>query len=141
MVYADTSALVALFAREPRGTALAQWLDAHPREDYRICDWTVTEMASALAIKVRRDELTPAHLARVWQTFNDACGSVLRVEPVTGDDFANAATLCLEPGTGLRAGDALHLAVALRLSCDSLLSFDALLSRNAQACGLAVIAL
>lgn len=140
MVYADTSALIALFAREPRGRLVRQWLDEYPQAGYQVSDWGVTEVASALAVKVRRTELNPTHLSQAWQAFNEACGTVFRVEAVTADDFSGAAGLCLKPATGLRAGDALHLAVALRLQCDALMSFDGSLNRNAQACGLVVMA-
>ena len=140
MVYADTSALVALFARERRGEALRQWLDANPIAGYRISDWGVTEVASALSIKVRRAELNLGHLTQAWQAFGDACDTLLKVESVTAEDFSNAASLCLDPDTGLRSGDALHLAIALRLECSAMISYDDTLNRNAQACGLAVIA-
>ena len=140
MVYADTSALVAMFANEPRGGAVLRWFEQHPDADYRVSSWTLAETASALAIKVRRSEMHPDDLPRVWAEFGAACEGLLQVAKVQDEDYASAATLCLDPATGLRAGDALHLAVALRLGCDAMIGLDEALNRNARLRGLAPIA-
>ena len=140
MTYVDTSALVALFTGEPRGDALLIWLARHPKLDYCISDWAITEFASALAIKARRGDLGDDALAQVWLAFDDACDTLLKVERVQTEDFGQAAAMCLQPATGLRSGDSLHLAVASRLACKSVVSFDDTLNRNAKASGLTVIA-
>ena len=140
MTYVDTSALVALFTGEPRGEALLSWLARHPKLDYCISDWAITEFASALAIKARRGDLGDDALAQVWLAFDDACDTLLKVERVQAEDFGQAAAMCLQPATGLRSGDSLHLAVASRLACKSVVSFDDTLNRNAKASGLTVIA-
>lgn len=140
MTYVDTSALVALFTGEPRGDALLSWLARHPKLDYRISDWVITEFASALAIKQRRGDIDDNELAKVWLAFDDACDTLLSVERVQAEDFGHAAAMCLQPESGLRSGDSLHLAVASRLACKSVVSFDETLNRNAKASGLAVIA-
>ena len=71
-----------------------------------------------------------------WQTFGAACDGLLDLLPVQAEDYATAAQMCRMPQAGLRAGDALHLAVALRSGCDALLSFDKILNQNARASGL-----
>lgn len=140
MTYVDTSALVALFAHEARADALLAWLARHPRLQMCVSDWTITEFASALAMKLRRGDLDEQTMADAWLEFDNACGSLLHVAPTSSDDFGNAARLCLQVDSGLRSGDALHLAVASRLTCESLLSYDLILNKNAKAGGLAVIA-
>lgn len=140
MTYVDTSALVALFTGESRGEALLRWLARHPKVEYCISDWVVTEFASALAIKMRRGDIDDEAVAQVWLAFDDACDTLLKVERVQSEDFGQAAALCLQPATGLRSGDSLHLAIASRLACKSVVSFDDTLNRNARAGGLAVIA-
>ncbi len=137
--YVDTSALVALFTGESRGEALLRWLSRHPKGAYCISDWAVTEFASALAIKARRGDMDEEELAQAWLAFDEACDTLLAVERVQEEDFGHAAELCLQPATGLRSGDSLHLAIASRLDCRSLVSFDDILNRNAKAGGLAVI--
>jgi uncharacterized protein len=140
MTYVDTSALVVMFAREARADALLSWLARHPRRQMCVSDWSVTEFASALAVKQRRGDLDEQAMADAWLEFDNACGSLLRVAPTSSEDFGNAARLCLQVDNGLRSGDALHLAVASRLACESLMSYDITLNKNAQAGGLAVIA-
>lgn len=140
MTYVDTSALVALYTGEARGESLLKWMARRPRAGYCISDWVVTEFASALAIKVRRGDIDGEQMAQAWHQFDDACDTLLKVERVEADDFGNAAALCLQPATGLRGGDSLHLAIALRLACTTMLAYDDTLNRNAKAGGLAVIA-
>lgn len=140
MTYVDTSALVVMFAREERADALLGWMLRRPRLQMCVSDWSVTEFASALAIKRRRGDLDEQAMADAWLEFDNACGSLLRVAPASSEDFGNAARLCLQVDTGLRSGDALHLAVASRLACESLMSYDLALNKNAKAGGLAVIA-
>jgi uncharacterized protein len=140
MTYVDTSALVVLFAREAQADALLAWMARRPRLQMCVSDWSITEFASALAMKRRRGELDEESMADAWLEFDNACGSLLRVAPTSGDDFGNAARLCLQVDSGLRSGDALHLAVASRLACESLMSYDITLNKNAKAGGLAVIA-
>ncbi len=140
MTYVDTSALVVLFAREVRADALLGWLARRPRLQLCVSDWTITEFASALAMKLRRGVLGEQAMADAWLEFDNACGSLLQVATTSSDDFGNAARLCLQVDGGLRSGDALHLAVASRLACESLISYDLTLNKNAKAGGLAVIA-
>jgi predicted nucleic acid-binding protein len=139
MTYVDTSALVALYTGEARGEPLLRWMSRRPHIGYCISDWAVTEFASALAVKARRGDIDEDQMAQAWHEFDDACDTLLKLERVEADDFVNAAALCLQPATGLRSGDSLHLAIAARLACKSMLSFDDTLNRNAKAGGLAVI--
>ena len=139
MVYLDTSVLVALVSNEPGAPSLKRWLagaDAAP-----LCgsDWCVPEVASALAIKVRTGQLDAAQADAAWQAFGAACDGLLDLLPVQATDYATAAQMCRLPQAGLRAGDALHLAVALRCGCDALLAFDQNLNKNALASGLRLI--
>jgi len=52
------------------------------------------------------------------------------------DRFRQAAELLQDPGLGLRAGDALHLAVALHSRCTRLASFDVRMQQAAKVLGL-----
>ena len=89
-LYLDTSLLVAALVHEA-GTV------------------TATELASALALQVRRGAITP----------------------LAAEDFeAAAAQLCLTQAPPLRAGDALHLALCQRLNLQ-LASFDSGLCKAA----------
>ena len=138
-VYVDTSALVALVTAEPRSAALRAWMHRHADVALVSADWCVPEVASALSIKVRTGQLGAGIADEAWSEFGAACDGLLDLRPVAPADFSFAAQMCRGVPSGLRAGDALHLAVALRTDCDSMLGFDATLNRNAHASGLAVI--
>jgi uncharacterized protein len=138
-VYVDSSALVALVATEARTTALKQWLRANDQVPLVSADWCVPEVASALSLKVRTSQLDTGLADEAWNEFGAACDGLLQLMPVEASDFSMAAQMCRVVRSGLRAGDAMHLAVALRSQCNALLCFDDTLNRNAEASGLAVI--
>lgn len=119
-LYLDTSLVVAALVHEA-GTATAlTFLQEHARQPWLISPWVATELASALALQVRRSAITPQESQEAWQRF-----LVLREQrlPLVAEDFEVAARLCLAQGPPLRAGDALHLAVCQRLNLQ-LASFD-----------------
>jgi predicted nucleic acid-binding protein len=139
MVYLDTSVLVALVANEPNAPSVKRWLAAAEVAPLCSSDWCVPEVASALSLKVRTGQLDEAQADAAWQAFGAACDGLLDLLPVQATDYSMAAQMCRLPQAGLRAGDALHLAVALRCGCDALLAFDQNLNKNARASGLQLI--
>ena len=56
--------------------------------------------------------------------------------PVTRNAFENAARMTRDVASGLRAGDALHLAVALELGVSGLATAHSVLAANAKRHGL-----
>ncbi|MEO7243478.1 MAG: type II toxin-antitoxin system VapC family toxin [Variovorax sp.] len=138
MVYADSSCLVAMLVVEPRTDAVIEWLARHSKQPLCTADWCVSEVASALAIKVRTKQLTQPLADAAWESFEAACDGLLRLVNVESSDFMLAARLCRVGESGLRAGDALHLAVACRMKCRAMWSLDQKLNLNARANGLKV---
>ncbi|MEO8250643.1 MAG: type II toxin-antitoxin system VapC family toxin [Burkholderiales bacterium] len=136
MVYADSSCLVAMVAVEPRTSDVVQWLASQSEEAVLSADWCVTEVASALSIKVRTGQLSSTLADAAWNEFESACDGLLRLVSVESRDFVLAARFCRVFDAGLRAGDALHLAVALRLKCRTMWSLDRNLNLNARAHGM-----
>ena len=142
MIYVDTSALVPVFVGEVRSAAVTRWLSVQQLGDLCSAIWCVSELASALSLKTRQRQIQPDVAGDAWQSFVEACDDgMLHLLAVEQDDFKFAAHLCRDSSSGLRAADALHLAVALRIQCKSLLSFDTVLNRNAVAQGLNLIEL
>lgn len=117
MVYLDTSVLGALFFREPSASRVADRL-ARARRPLLISAWTFTEMASVAAIKERSGEVDAAGRGFALAAFQQFASDSLQVREVDPVDFRSAAALLEPVGSGLRAGDALHLAVARRAGAD-----------------------
>ncbi|MDW3682311.1 type II toxin-antitoxin system VapC family toxin [Cupriavidus sp. CV2] len=131
MVYVDTSVLVALCVNEPMSHAVSQWYAACT-EEMASAAWCVTEFASALGIKQRTKQLSIEQGASAWQTFERLCAGDLQLLPVEPHTFHRAAVLTLDASTGLRAGDALHLASALDAKAKTMATLDDVLARNAK---------
>jgi uncharacterized protein len=112
MLYIDTSVLVAALTAEAMTAQAQGWLAAQAVTDLVVSEWTLTEVSSALSVKVRTRAISQAERALVMATFNRWVADSLTVLPVTGAHFRTAARFVDQPALGLRAGDALHLAVA-----------------------------
>jgi len=131
MVYVDTSVLVALHLNEPRSADVARWYSACTDELVSAM-WCVTEFASALGIKQRTGQITETEGHVAWQHFERLCANDLQLLPVAPTTFHRAAVLTRDVGTGLRAGDSLHLAAALEIKAKSMVTLDDVLAKNAK---------
>ncbi len=135
MPYVDTSVLVALLTLEPGTAAVKEWFSALDEVPVA-ADWCVTEVASALAIKVRTGQLTPTQAERARTVFHSFAHGGLRLAAVSRAAFREAADLASDHTSGLRAGDALHLAVAREIGTRSVATLDDKMGDNARRLGL-----
>lgn len=111
MLYLDTSLLVAGLTREARTPEIQDWLAGQDPEALYISDWVVTEFSSALSIKLREGHLGEDHRAEALAAFTSLAEESLGLLPVSRADFRTAAHFADQAAIGLRAGDALHLAI------------------------------
>jgi len=111
-VYADTSVIVAALTNEIATARAQAWLVAQTPPDLLISDWTLTEVSSALSTKLRAGQITVHLHGKALATFNTQVAHSFTVRTVDGSNFRTAARFAEMHALGLRAGDALHLAVA-----------------------------
>ena len=112
MVYLDTSAIVAALTLEPHSERIISWMAEQPEGTLHVSDWCDTEVSSALALKLRTGALSVekrAEALAMWHGWRDR---VLTTSPIAASHFVTAAAYLDQHKLGLRAGDALHLAVA-----------------------------
>ena len=117
------SLLVAVLVHEAGTTTAVRFLQTHAKQPLLISPLVVTELASALALQVRRVAITPQESQEAWERFGVLREQRLNTLPLATEDFEAAARLALNQAPPLRAGDALHLALCQRLSLQ-LASFD-----------------
>jgi predicted nucleic acid-binding protein len=111
MRYVDTSVLLAYLTHEAR-SACAEAFMQSSGAPLGVSSWVETELLSALGVKIRTGQLDRELATEVYRTYRHDVTPHLRHLAVEEADQRNAARLLEGWPTGLRAGDALHLAIA-----------------------------
>lgn len=135
MHYVDTSALIAYFVPEVHSVKTEAVLRDSRRYPLAISEWAKTEFMSALGIKCRTGQLTEDQSLAVQQKLEELSWHFTLL-PVESLDFRQAADWLKNWRLGLRAGDALHLAVSHRHGY-TVLSLDDRLVQAANFLGIA----
>ena len=131
MLYVDTSVLVTLCTNEAKTADVVKWY-ADCTEELTSAAWCVTEFASAMGLKQRTGQLTKKQAQTAWMQFERVCANDLQLLPVAATTFHKAAMMTMNATSGLRAGDALHLACASEAKCKSMATLDVVLAKNAK---------
>jgi predicted nucleic acid-binding protein len=111
-LYLDTSLLVAALTNEAATERVQLWLGEQTADSLTISDWVVTEFSSALSLKLRAGHIKPEHRASALTQFHRLIHESLSIIPIAASHFRSAASFVDQHELGLRAADALHLAIA-----------------------------
>ena len=137
MNYVDTSVLVAAFVSESHTQRAERWLTGGSDQELAISEWTIAEFSSALAMKLRVGSIDIEARTAALEALAILMQQSLIVFPVTGAHFRIAARYADQHALGLRAPDALHLAISSGQSA-TLCTFDKRLVAAGRALGLAM---
>ena len=110
--YVDTSVIIAALTPEAATSKVQQWLGERLPGELAMSGWAITEVSSALAIKVRTGALTLENRADVLAAWHRLIDESFLMETVKARHFEMAAYFADRHDLGLRSGDALHLAIA-----------------------------
>lgn len=112
MFYLDTSVLVASITQEPGSDGLREWLGSQEPGNLSISDWVVAEFSSALSLKLRTGQIDLKQRATALTSFSAVSMRSMIILPINAQHFRSAARFADNYESGVRAGDALHLALA-----------------------------
>jgi len=124
MVYLDTSFVAPLVIAEDSSDAVEAFVLKIKPGDLTTSMWTQVELSSLVSRKVRMGELSDSKAEVVRRQFDRILGESFEVLAPTAADFAAAAKYLEIPETGLRSGDALHLAIAANRGAKRILTLD-----------------
>jgi uncharacterized protein len=138
--YFDTSFLAPLVREERTSLRIAQFIAGMPTGELAISRLTEVEVSSLLARDVRM-RVIPADEARDADAFfDDIVRESFFVLLPGADDYALARRYLRAYETGLRAGDALHLAIAGNHQAEAIYTLDNAMIKAGKILGLPVSA-
>jgi len=124
MLYLDTSFVAPLFLPEESSAEVVAYVQGLPEGELAVSHWTMVEFSSLLARKVRTNELNAEQAADADSSLEAAVGAAFALFLPNGDDFAVARRFVQRLETGLRAPDALHLAIAANRGARTIYTLD-----------------
>jgi len=136
--YFDTSFLAPLILQEATSAMVEEFVRALPPDQLAISHWTLVEFSSLLAREVRMGRLSAAAAAAADFEFESVTTESFVVLAPNPSDFALARRYLRTYDSGLRAGDALHLAIAKNNGAETVYSFDNVMANAGTLLGIAV---
>lgn len=111
MIYLDTSVVVSALVPDAYTDLVRRWLEQQD-EPLAISRWVEAEFASACAKNVRLGVMSPEAQSVARDAFNDLIEGEVDVLAIPEVAFVIASVMADRSDLGLRAPDALHLALA-----------------------------
>ncbi len=124
MLYFDTSFVAPLFKAEGRSADVKRFVAGLAVGRMAVSQWTQVEFSSLLAKSVRIGPMTPSQADDAGMAFETFVARGCAILGVADRDFDEARRLLADHRSGLRAGDALHLAVASNNAAQGIYSLD-----------------
>jgi len=124
VLYFDTSFLAPLVIPEASSDRIAAFFRRLPAEELAVSHWTRVEFASLIAREVRTGGLNAETAAQADARFEVMLDESFSVHLPNAEDYGLAKRYLGRFETGLRAGDALHLALAHNRHAAMIYSLD-----------------
>jgi len=124
MFYFDTSFIAPLYVPEPDSPTVRQLAFDLAAQRIAISEWTCVEFSSMVARRVRMKELAEDVAQGLLESFSRIAHGQYQVLMPTLADYRLAERFLRRFDSGLRAGDALHLAIARNHGADRVYSLD-----------------
>lgn len=136
MVYFDTSFIAPLLLQEATSERVERFFVRMEPGHAAVSQWTLTEFSSILARQVRMSGLSADMAGEIEDEFQRLVAKSFVVINVETEDFKLARRFVRTYESGVRAGDALHLAIAANRNADAIYSLDKQLVSAAKKFGL-----
>lgn len=124
MLYFDTSFIAPLYLSEPNSDEVRQLTYTLSRQYIAISEWTCVEFSSMVARRVRMRQLGENAAQGLLAAFERISHTQFAVLTPSRADYRLAELFLRNFATGLRAGDALHLAIAKNNGANHIYSLD-----------------
>lgn len=124
MLYLDTSFVAPVVLNEDVSPQVEAFLAKQAAGNLAVSQWTRVEFCSLVAREVRMKHFSTQTAEAVIAEFESLVQESCQVWLPSAADYDLARTLLARFDTGLRGGDALHLAVARNQGADKVLTLD-----------------
>jgi predicted nucleic acid-binding protein len=138
MLYFDTSFLIPLVIEEPTSAQINRFMQGRAGDALAASHWTRVEISSALARAVRMRLLDYDAAQAADNKLDEVLSKSFTLVLPDLEDFRLCKRYLSQYQSGLRAGDALHLAIATNHGATAFYSLDEKLSEAGRRLGLRV---
>lgn len=137
MKYVDTSVLVSALVPERTSDVAVAWLARHQGGLLAASYWTQVEFHAALSRKLRTSKLSLIEYRSAVESFQKSVFAGLTLLPISSTHYGLASEIVQQHHYGIRAPDALHLAISAAAQI-TLSTFDIKLASAATQLGYSV---